>query len=98
MYEDADFTHCYKIPTQDPQLGGYIEVTAAGGQKHGCAKSLTTDDGEVGLLTARSVNLEEIGEELRSPSPNKYLTIIRDSSDNINSNPPPVPSRKRLVK
>lgn len=84
--------------SNDSQSGGYIEVKAAGGQKS--LRSPTSDeDCEVDLLTARSVNLESIGEELRSPSPNKYLTIVRDSSDSNSShgNPPQVPkhSRKR---
>ena len=104
MYEDADFTQIYKPPKNDPQLGGHIEVAPVGsskGQTGGSNQSPSKDskdgDEEVGLVTARSMNLGELDEKLRSPSPHEYLTIVRGDSDPSNSqeNPPPVPTRKR---
>ena len=98
-------------------LGGYIDVTKVKGrgsvERRVTPHSLPThlegsggfggeEDGEVGLLTARTVHLDVTLEEEERPrafSEHKYLTIVRDDSEKELSKPlpPPVASKPTVA-
>ena len=87
---------------QDSQLGGYIDVKKAGGQdKKPTRPSISDRNKEVELMAARSVNLNILGEEGEGEgedhTPNKYLTIVRESLPGDSSPTPPVHPRRGCV-
>lgn len=103
IYEDAIIGAPIYTIGQDSQLGGYIDVKKAGGQNRRSIRSSMSDQ-EVGLLVARSVNLNILGEmgdegegEGQDHAHNKYLTIVRDTHPGDTSPAPPVHVRRGCV-